>query len=473
MSRPIDSKKRSEQWQELLKKKQYSSLYTYMKEAPPVEVGDFLSYQPLKDCAAIIELFSIEEQASLFEHLQENQQLALYTLIPKRVLADIFANMSSDIRVDFYQKLSNNQKIELLPFLSRAVKQDMITLSIYPRETAGGIMSTDFVALRHDSTVGEALEQMRKDAPSNKMIYYLYVVNHEMEIMGFVKLRELVTASPSAPITDILHDTFIFSEVREDRESVARKIEKYDLVALPVLNSNGQLVGIVSYDDAMDVIRVEQTEDMERFMGIVPDESKDDYLQTSSFQHFKKRISWLIGLFFLSFFASFIMHKYESLLSTLGVLALYLTTINDAGGNAGSQTATVVIRALSLGQVKLKDWLRIVIKECKVALMFALLLSLLAFVKVVFFASLGEFLGRHLALPKEGMLQLAFVVAIALSIQVVVSTLIGAGLPMFITWLGKDPALAASPAITTIVDSTGLFIYFNIALKLLSSTAVL
>ncbi len=173
MTHPIDSKKRSEKWQKLLANKQEKSLYNHMKEAPWVEVGDFLSKQSLEDCVAIMMLFDIEEQAALFEHIEETQQLALYGRLQRRVLAEIFAHMPSDTRVDFYQKLNDSQKVELLPFLSREVKQDVITLSIYPKEMAGGIMSTDFVALKHDSTIAQALEQVRKDAPSHKMIYYL------------------------------------------------------------------------------------------------------------------------------------------------------------------------------------------------------------------------------------------------------------------------------------------------------------
>ncbi len=464
-----NTKERLEQWQTLLHGEKKKALLHSLEEAPPIEVAEFLCKQSIEECGHLLLLFPIEERAEIFENIEEEYQLGLYDILKPRELGGMFAHMSSDVRVDFYQKLTNEQKIALLPYLPKEIRQDVITLSIYPSETAGGIMSTDFVSLPLDLSVQKALELVRREAPSNKMVYYLYVVDKEMKMLGFVMLRDLVVTDPSAPIQDILHDKFVFTEVEEDREAVARKIEKYDLMALPVLNGNDQLVGIVSYDDAMDVIRREQTEDLERLMGIVPDERKEDYLGTSSFEHFKKRIKWLVGLFFLSFVSSFIVHRYESLLKHIGILALYLTTINDAGGNAGSQTATVVIRALSLGQVTLKSWIRILIKEAKVALMAAFLLSVLTFFKVMFFSQwLSSLNEQGFELPAQGVYYLGFIVALALSLQVIVSTLIGAGLPIMIKWMGEDPALAASPAITTIVDSTGLLIYFTISLYMFS-----
>lgn len=467
-----DVKTRVERWNLLLQKKEEEKLKEAFQEAPLIEVADFISKKAAKTRLKLFCFFEKPDQATLFSHFSEEDQLKIYSKLPRRTLADIFVFMPSDERVDFYQKLDEKEQTKLLPYLPKKIKQDVIALCAYPVGTAGSIMSTDFATVQENMTVAQALKKIREDAPSRKMMYYLYVVDEDMRMKGILSLKDLVMEDSKTKINKILQDMFVFVRVNEDRESVAHKIEKYDFVALPVLNEEEQLVGIVSYDDAMDVIRTEQTEDMERFMGIVPEEQASDYLQTSSVQHFKKRITWIVGLFFASFASALVMHHYEKMLSHLAILLLYFPMINDAGGNTGSQAATVVIRALSLGQVSVKDWLIILFKEMKVALMFVLCFFFLGFFKVLLFSGLLAetlFEGNELPLPAEGLYQLALVISITLSFQVIVSTLIGAGLPLFIKWRGGDPALAASPAITTIVDVTGLLIYFTTATIFLAS----
>lgn len=449
----LDVSKRFHQWQALLSRHDHATLIRLLQEAPMVDVADFLQKQELPACVRLLALFDIQAQATLFSHFVETRQLDLYHALPRRVLATIFTHMPSDLRVDFYQKLDDRQQAYLLPYLPKKVKQDVITLSAYLPETAGGIMSTDFATVHHEMTIQQALDKIREDAPSKKMIYYLYVVNEDMKMIGFISLKDMIMIKPQAFIKEILKETFVFARVSEDKESVAQKIEKYNLAALPVLNDDEQLVGIVSYDDAIDVIRAEHTEDMERFMGIVSDDQSEDYLKTSSTQHFQKRIGWVASLFVFSFLSGYIMRMHQGLLEKFAVLALYMTTINDAGGNTGSQAATVVVRALALRQVLLKDWLIILFKELKVALMSMIVLALLTFVKVIVLSSDSV---THLY-------KIAFIITISVSLQVLTATLIGATLPLLVYWLGKDPALAASPAITTIVDITGMVIYFTTA----------
>ncbi len=453
-----EESKRFSQWQALLKKGNTTTLISLLQEAPIVDVAEFLQKQDLSTCVKLIDFFDKQTQASLFGHFTEAYQLDLYHALPRRTLATIFSHMSSDVRVDFYQKLDDKQQAQLLPYLPKKVKQDVITLSAYPPETAGGIMSTDFATVHHEMSVQKALDKVREDAPSKKMMYYLYVVNTDMRMIGFVSLKDMIMSNPQALIKEILKDTFVFAKVREDRESVAQKIEKYSLAALPVLNDDKQLVGIVSHDDALDVIRAEHTEDMERFMGITSD--GQDYSKTPSREHFKKRIGWVGGLFIVSFLSGYIMHQYEDLLTFLPILPFYMTTINDAGGNTGSQAATMIIRALALRQISLKNWMAILFKELKVALMFMVTLALLTFIKVMVLSSPSA--------TEPALYKIAFVISLSVSLQVLTATLIGATLPLFIHWLGKDPALAASPAITTIVDITGILIYFTTAVLFLS-----
>jgi len=448
------------QWTQLLAQQQEEQLVVLLCDAPIIEVAEFLAQQPPQRLLALLTLLPQELQGAIFADFEEEQQLALYQGLNKKDFARIFSHIPSHQRAEFYQQLSDKEQAQLLPYLSKKTREDVITLSAYPPETAGGIMSTDFATVIENMTVKQAIQKLREDAPSKKMIYYIYVVDNNMKLLGFVSLKDLIMALPDEKVASVLHDNFVYAAVNDDRESVAQQIEKYDLVAIPILNEEKQLVGIVRYDDAMDVIRAEETEDMEKFMGIVSDEESSDYLKSSSFQHFRKRVSWIVGLFMASILSELIIHKHEALLGRLTVLALYLPMIAGAGGNAGSQSATVVIRALSLGQVTLRNWLGVIFKEAKVAFLLAFCLFFLAFLKVLI-------LSGNVVLENQGAYSLAFAISLSLSLQVVTSTVIGASLPLIAKYFNGDPAVAASPAITTLVDITGMAIYFTIAMVLL------
>ena len=350
-------KKSLAHWTQLLEQHQQEVLLMHLREAPTVEVAEFLTQQPVQQLLTLFVGLPDELQGIVFAEFEAEQQQLLYHHIP------------SHERSEFFHRLNDREQTRLLPYLTKKVREDVITLSAYPPETAGGIMSTDFATVLSGMTVKQATKKLREDSPSKKMIYYLYVVDEDMQMLGFVSLKDLIMAAPDAQVASLLHENFIYAEVDDDRESVAQKIEKYDLVALPILNEEQQLVGIVPYDDAMDVIRAEETEDMEKFMGIVSNESATDYLKTSSFQHFKKRVTWIVGLFLASTLSEVIIHCHEALLARLTVLALYLPMIAGAGGNAGSQAATVVIRAVSLGQVTLRSWLKIIIATCLLSIL--------------------------------------------------------------------------------------------------------
>jgi magnesium transporter len=448
-------------WSQLLANQQESELLKQLNDAPVVGIADFLGQQNPEQCLSLLTGLQEELQGAVFAELDEAYQLALYQMASKKSFATIFSTMPSGDRADFYQKLDDKEQARIFPYLTKKVREDVIALSAYSPQTAGGIMSTDFATALVNMTVKQAIQKIKEDAPSKKMIYYIYVVDEQRHMLGFLSLKDLIMSDLDESIANLLHENFIYATVDEDRETVAKRIEKYDLVAMPILNEEHQLVGIVSYDDAMDVIRVEQTEDMERFMGIVSNEESADYLKSSSFKHYKKRVAWIIGLFITGFLSSLVIHKHEAILERITVLALYLHMIADTGGNTGSQAASVVIRALSLGQISLSNWLEILWKEAKVALLLALSLFLLAFSKVVF-------LSRHIVIENHSIYSLAFAIGLALSLQVITATVIGAALPLIAKYFKGDPAVAASPAITTIVDITGMLIYFGVVVAILS-----
>ena len=447
-------------WKQLLEQGQESELLALLSSAPVVGVAEFLAQQSTADLLALLVRLPVEMQGAVFAEFDEQRQQAVYQLASKRDFAIIFSHMPSSDRADFYQQMNDREQAKLFPYLTKRVREDVIALSVYPPQTAGGIMSTDFATVLGEMTVKQAIRKLREDAPSKKMIYYIYVVDETMRMIGFVSLKDLIMNASTTQVTSILHHNFVYATVTEDQEAVAKRLEKYDLIAMPILNEEQQLVGIVSYDDAMEIIRLEQTEDMEKFMGIVSQETATDYLSTPSWQHFQKRVTWIVGLFITGFLSSLVIHRNKAILERITVLAVYLPMMADTGGNAGSQAASVVIRALSLGQVSLSNWLGIIFKEAKIGLWLALSLFLLAFLKV-------RILAGHISMEHHSIYKLAFTIGLALSLQVITATIIGATLPLVAKYFNGDPAVAASPAITTIVDITGMSIYFAIAMALI------
>ncbi len=435
---------------------QITTVIPLLKKMPVIEVSELLLRIDEGHQLHILSGFTPKQQGAIVSDFPLARQLALFRSAGVKRFALIFENMPSESRADMFPRLTPEEQTALLPFLSKTVRENVIRLSAYPPETAGGIMSTDFATIQQSMTCAEAMAKIRSDAPSKRTVYYIYVVDEEQKMQGFVTLKDLIMAAPSSLVRHMLHQEFVFAYADEDREKVAQKIEKYDLVAIPVLNRENRLAGIVTHDEAIDIIRVEQTEDMEKFMGIVPDKNELDYMATSSWKHFKKRAVWIISLAALGIISGLIIHGYENVLENFLILALYMPMVADTGGNSGSQAATVVVRAMALGQVSVKDWLKILWKEARISLLLAVCLGILAFLKVLF-------LSWETPIPElYSLSRIAFAIALALSIQVITATIIGAGLPLLVKRFGGDPAVAASPAITTIVDITGLLIYFGI-----------
>lgn len=453
----LELKNKTQQILQLIEENNKELLPEAVQEMPTIEVAEILQSIPIEQMEEVLLAFDVDLQGLLFSNFEEQVQHELFELLEIDVFAEIFMYMDSDVRADFYQMLESEDQIKLLPFLNKKVREDVIALSAYPPETAGGIMSTDFATIIDDMSVAQSLEKIRKDAPSRKMVYYVYVVDKQMKMKGFVTLKDLIMESPETSVSEVVRSDFIFALVNEDREIVAKKIEKYDLVAIPVLNKMMQLVGIISHDDALDVIRAEHTEDMEKFMGIVHSGDDSDYFQTGILQHFKKRAVWLIILAAVGIISGMIIHSFEATLEKLIILALYMPMMADTGGNSGSQAATVVIRSMALGQVSLKNWWRVLLKEFSISVLLSVCLALMAFAKILF-------LSYETTIPEAySLTNIAIIISFALALQVITSTVIGAGLPLLVKTFKGDPAVVASPAITTVVDITGLLIYFWIA----------
>lgn len=453
----VEEPENQELLQDLSEQGKTEELVEMFEELPTMDVAEFMEEKPLEEVIAYLKKLDEEDQGRIFSDFSITLQIKLAHALDRRTFAKIFGQMFSDIRADLYQELNKEEQIELLPYLDKKVREDVIILSAYPPETAGGIMTTDFATVFEGMSASEALAKIRKDAPSKDMIYYIYVVDDSMVMKGFVTLKDLVMHEPKDKVIDMLSEFFVHAEVNEDRESVAQKIEKYDLVAIPVLNSLNQLVGIVSHEEAIDVIRAEQAEDFEKFGGIMTSENDAEYMKTSSFHHFKKRVMWVVSLAAVGIISGMIINTYQGILESFIILAMYMPMMAATGGNTGSQAATVVIRSLSMGEIQDKDWILIVFKEAKISFMLSVAVGLLTYLKIAF-------LSFHAILPEGfSMHYLGFVISIAIAIQVITSSVIGAGLPLIVRRMGGDPAVVASPAITTIVDITGLLIYFAVA----------
>lgn len=432
-----------------------------LREMPVVDVAEILSELPAEQLHQLLDRFPLSQRGLIVADFKEELQFRLFEELGSATFAPIFEHMPSEVRTDFYQNLSVRNQTRLLPFLDKPTREDVLHLSAYEKDSAGGIMSTDFATVQADMTIAQAIQKVRLDSPSRKMVYYVYAVNDDMELQGFISLKDLILNTPETSISELIKTEYVAANVTDDRELAAMLVEKYDLLALPVINQRGQLVGIIKHDDVLDVIRTEHTEDFEKFMGILPGNEIQTYLETSSWIHYKKRAVWIVSLAAVGIISGVIIHHFESTLEKLIILALYMPMMADAGGNSGSQAATVVVRALALGHIRASDWWRVVWKEAGVAILLAASLGLLAFAKVLF-------LSWETDLPQMYSLgQVGFVIALALALQVVSATLIGALLPIAVRRLGGDPAVAASPAITTIVDITGLLIYFGLAVWLL------
>lgn len=437
-----------------------NKLLEILSEAPAIEIAEFLENIDSEERLNIFLKLDDDIRGDVFCEFNTEIQNEFYENLSKRTFVSVFNKMPSESRADFYKQLSSSKQAKLLPFLPKNIREDVLLLSSYSDNSAGGIMSTDFASIYNDMTVGEALEKLKEDAPSKKMLYYAYVVDYDMKMLGFISLHDLILTDKNQVVSELIHNNFISAFVDDDKEEVSSMIERYSLIAIPILNHDNQLLGIVRYDDAINVIKNEQTEDLEKMMGISSYSDNVDYLSMSCTQNYYKRIGWLVGLFFLGILTSLILNKYEMLMTQIPILTPFFPMISAVGGNTGSQSSSVIIRALSLEEIHISDFFKVVFKEMKISIMIALTMFIFAFIEgcVISYFSLDTY--------KE-CINIATTVGISLLLQVVLSSIIGAALPLLVKMLKMDPAVIATPAIMTIVDVLGVVIYFTVATKLL------
>ncbi len=446
---------------ELLATKDGKTIRDLCETGHPANVADLISPLEPKEVWAILEYLNSELRAEIFRHLDEDVQIEIMEDLPRKEVAHILAEMHPDDRADLFKQLPESLQESVLPAMAQAEREDIRRLISFREGTAGAVMTSDYAALPPQLTAAQAIDRLREVAPDKETIYYAYVVDDERKLLGYVSLKDLIIARRDARVEAIMQTEAVYCRVDDDQEDAARKIQKYDLLALPVLNGGDALVGIITHDDALDIITQEHTEDMEKFMAIAGSHEDSVYIKTSAWRHFKNRAPWVVLLAILGLLSGFIVQSFEGLLFQFAILLTFMPMLAATGGNTGSQAASLVVRALALREIHPRDILGILTKEFQVSLMLAILLGVIAFARVMIFEGNAN-------TPGNSLLTVGLAISIALGLQVITSTLIGALLPLGAAKLKLDPAVVASPALTTIVDITGLLIFFLTAKTMLS-----
>ncbi len=415
----------------------------------PADIAAALTELPVERAQALLRQTPPATRAALFGYLPEGLQTELMERSRRAELAELFAHMAHDERVDLFNRLPPDRAERLLPALAHAEREDLRKLASYAEGTVGAVMTSDYATLKPELTAREAVEHLRTQAPDRETIYQAYVVDEERRLIGTVSLRELIVAPPNALVRDLMLEDVIFARVEEEREEAAAKIAKYDLIALPVVNGGHRLVGIVTYDDAMDVLEEEVTEDFQK-VGTVS-KLVTNVREAGVWTMYRARIAWLVVLVFGNIFSGAGIAYFEETIAMYVALVFFLPLLIGSGGNAGSQASTMMIRALATGDVRLGDWGRMIGREILVA--GALGLTLAAAVLLIGLARGGP--------------EIATIVATAMVLIVLVGSTIGMSLPFALSRLKLDPATASAPLVTSIADVTGVVIYFSIASALL------
>ncbi len=435
--------------EEFVEKRKWSQLRKYLSEKPAPEIADLLLELEKNRRVIVFRLLPRQFAAEVFSYLESRERDALLMDLTDQETRQLLADLKPDDRTDLLEELPGQVTQRLLNLLGLSDLKEARVLLGYPEESVGRLMTPDYVAVRPDWTIGRALEHIRSMGKDSETINVIYVTNASWQLLDALELRKFILANPLDSVQHIMDYRFVSIVGSEDREEAVRMIQLYDIVALPVVDSNGILLGIVTVDDVLDIAEEEVTEDFHMTAAVRP--LKKSYRDSSVWSLYRKRIGWLIILVLVNLVSSGVIAAYEETLASVIALAFFIPLLIDSGGNAGAQSATLVVRAIATGDVKLRKWFFTILKEL----------------------SVGMFLGISMGLASwalgvtRGGFQVGVVVGLSMMAIVVVANIIGTALPFVLTKLKIDPAVASSPLITSIVDATGLLIYFGLATALL------
>ena len=433
-------------------------------------------YSTLRDILTTMKPFDI---AAVFEELQDEKTPILFRILPKELAAETFVEMDEDTQeflihgfsdnelkevvdelfvddaVDLIEEMPANVVKRILRQADKETRRQINELLKYPEDSAGSIMTTEFISLRPDMTAEMAIKRIRRTGVDKETIYTCYVNDDYNRLIGITTVKDLLLADDDDLVKDMMEENVISVHTLDDQEMVARIFSDYDFLALPVVDNEQRIVGIVTIDDAIDVIREEATEDIEKMAAVLP--SDKPYMRTSVWGIYKKRVPWLLVLMLSATFTSTIISAFDGMLASVIILSSFIPMITGSGGNAGSQASVSVIRALSLGEIEFKSMFKVLWKELRVAALCGLTLAAANFVKLMVFDLRGN----------ENAVVVALVVSLTLVGTIIMAKIVGSSLPLLSSKIGLDPAVMANPLISTVCDSLSLLIYFGVASTLL------
>ena len=439
-------------FERLLQDKQYKAIKSIFDTLNPVDIAELFPELDEKDMVILFRLIPKERAAEVFTYLGQEEEQVLLLALTDTEIKGIMDDMFIDDAVDVIEEMPANV-VERMLALSGEKRTAINTILNYPEDSAGSIMTLEYISLLPSMTIGDALKKVKSAGIRSETVYTCYVVEKH-KLLGIITAKDLLTCDDSEKISDVMETNIISVKTHTDKEEVAALFNKYDFLSLPVVDNEFCLVGIVTVDDAMDVLQEEAEEDFQKMAAITPTDKP--YLRTTPFSIWKSRIPWLLILMVSATFTGIIISSFEGALSKLVVLTAFIPMLMDTGGNSGSQASVTIIRGLSLGEIGVKDVFKVMWKEFRVSILCGISLAAAAFLKVILID--GLLMGNS-----DVSVTVALVVALTLWLTVICAKLIGWSLPIVAKKLGFDPAVMASPFITTIVDAVSLLVYFGFA----------
>lgn len=430
----------------LLAQRQFKAVRSMLDVMNEVDIASLLSELSDKELALAFRLIPKDKAAEVFANMNNSLQTYLVEIFTDKELKELLSDLYMDDTVDLLEELPANLVNRILDAVTPLDRRLINQLLNYPDDSAGGIMTTEYVDIHKTMTVAQTLAHIRETGIHKETIYTCYVTD-KRRLIGIVSAKDLLTADDAVCIEDLMETEIISVDTHTDKEEVAQLFTKYDFLALPVLDQDSRMVGIVTFDDAMDVMVEEATEDITKMAAMNP--SEDTYFETSVFHHAKNRIPWLLVLMFSATITGTIITKYENAFAAVPLLVSFIPMLMDTGGNCGSQSSTLIIRGIALGEIRFRDIFRVIWKELGVSLLVGAVLALANGIRIYFMY--------------QNNLGLAIVIAASLMGTIIISKLVGCILPLLAKKVGLDPAIMAAPLITTLVDTCSILIYFNIA----------
>ena len=436
-----------EKVRELSELKNYIELKKYLATLEPADIAIFISELSKEEIVIVFRLLHKPIAAEVFVELDTDIQEDLINIFTEKELKEVLDEIFLDDTADLIEEMPANVGRRIIKNINKKDRKIVNELLKYPEDSAGSIMTPEFIDFKENMTIEDAFEVIRKDGEDKVNIYTGYVLTKSRKILGTVDVKDMILADPEQNITEIIDDNIITVNTLEDNEEAAKKFDKYDLIVLPVVDNENRLVGIITVDDAIDVLKEEAEEDFEKMAAVTP--SEESYFKTKVVTHAKNRMFWLLLLMISSTITGAIITKYEAAFAALPILVSFIPMIMGTGGNCGSQASTLIIRGLAMDEIRSKDIFKVIWKELRVSVLVGILLAIVNGIRV---------------LIQYQDMNLAIIVGLTLILTAVMAKLIGCVLPIVAKKVKLDPAIMAAPIITTIVDSCSVFAFFNIAM---------